>query len=427
LGSMMRSVLLHASLCGTPCIALALVSGAGPAMADDLFARNNVGVLDRSHPDYEAIGIRAGSFIVYPRISADGEYDSNIFAEPKGESDYTWSVTPSIEVDSDWNRNSLSFNGSYEWDWYASHPILNATAWKLNAAGSFDVTRALTLSANGGVSRDIESKTSPNTTPGASGVVTYTLSEGHFAGVYQRDRTRVTLKFDGYRYSFNDVQSATGSTIDQTQRDHGQVGGAIRLDYAFSPNTAVFAEAIADERRYDDAASGPINRNSTGLSVLGGWNLQLGHLVSGEIGLGYLERRYVDPAAKSTAGLNVRAKINWYATPLLTATFTGGRSVEDSGLPNVAAYVDNEVSGRADYEILRNLILSLQIQHARFDYVDIDRHDDRTSLSFRASYLFNHYLGFGLTYSHLQQRSTGGARGPDYGDDRVALELIIQR
>src|SRR4051812_45749542 len=45
------------------------------------FARNrNVSVRERGRPGYEAIGIHAGGFYMFPRLTADGQYNDNIFA-----------------------------------------------------------------------------------------------------------------------------------------------------------------------------------------------------------------------------------------------------------------------------------------------------------------------------------------------------------
>ena len=50
---------------------------------DALFKRGeNVGVLERPRPGYEALGIRAGGFIVYPSLTLRAEYDDNLFARP---------------------------------------------------------------------------------------------------------------------------------------------------------------------------------------------------------------------------------------------------------------------------------------------------------------------------------------------------------
>ena len=42
----------------------------------------NVAVLDRPRPDYQAMGIHAGGFMVYPSMAVAAAYDDNVYALP---------------------------------------------------------------------------------------------------------------------------------------------------------------------------------------------------------------------------------------------------------------------------------------------------------------------------------------------------------
>ena len=59
--------------------ALALPTSGAQAQTDYFARDRNVSVKDRPHPEYEALGVRWGSFHAYPKVQADVGYDSNIF------------------------------------------------------------------------------------------------------------------------------------------------------------------------------------------------------------------------------------------------------------------------------------------------------------------------------------------------------------
>lgn len=405
----------------------ALSATAARADTDGLFPPNNVSVLDRPRPDYQAVGIQAGGFTIFPKASFEGAYDDNIFATTKPQGDYIWTLAPSLSVVSDWGRNALSFDAGLQRDIYSSHSILNDTAWNVDAAGRYDISSAFTLAASGGYYREIEPKTSPNTIPGSTAAnISYDLAQGKLSGAYQLGRTRFVATVDASQWRFQPDKTENGPAVDESQRNHDEIGGSARFEYAFSPMTGVFLETTGAERRYDQTP-GSIDRDSTGYSALVGLHFELTHLIDGEAAVGYLNWNYVDPAAKTFSGVDGRATVNWYATPIVTVVFNASRTVQDSGLPDVAGYVDSDASLRADYELLRNLIFSGQIEETGFDFIDIDRNDHRFSASLRASYLINHSLGVGLTYSHITNTSSGFDRGENFDDNRITVELILQR
>ncbi len=48
----------------------------------------DVGVMDRARPAYDAKGIPLGGFRLFPSLDVVGTYDDNVFRLPTGQSDY---------------------------------------------------------------------------------------------------------------------------------------------------------------------------------------------------------------------------------------------------------------------------------------------------------------------------------------------------
>src|SRR5688572_7867720 len=78
--------------------------------AEDLFARNrNVSVSQRPREGYDARGLRAGAFLVYPKVAVTTEASDNIYSRPSAkDSDIIWRVAPEVTVVSDLPRHFLS-------------------------------------------------------------------------------------------------------------------------------------------------------------------------------------------------------------------------------------------------------------------------------------------------------------------------------
>lgn len=88
----------------------AMAQSAAPAAAPQSnFKRDrNVSVSARPRPDYQAAGIHAGAFTVYPKLTTSFEHNDNIYAAQTGAQDDTiWHVNPELNVVSNWNRHFL--------------------------------------------------------------------------------------------------------------------------------------------------------------------------------------------------------------------------------------------------------------------------------------------------------------------------------
>src|SRR4051794_27349063 len=65
---------------------------------------------------YAQLGIRAGTFIVYPAVESDVGYTTNAAGSAGGRPSTIVTVRPEVIIRSDWSRNSasLTLRGSYE-------------------------------------------------------------------------------------------------------------------------------------------------------------------------------------------------------------------------------------------------------------------------------------------------------------------------
>src|SRR5262249_45061671 len=70
-------------------------------------AEAGVTVPSRLRPEYEPLGVRAGSFIIRPEITESLGYASNPAGLTKARGSGVWETQGALAANSDWGRNSL--------------------------------------------------------------------------------------------------------------------------------------------------------------------------------------------------------------------------------------------------------------------------------------------------------------------------------
>jgi len=384
----------------------------------------NVPVLSRPHPEYQALGIREGPWTIYPKITLDVVYDDNIFAASTGAQGDTFLVIqPQILVQSNWSRNALSFEAGSTINEYAKHSSEDTTQYNVSGTGRLDIDRDMTLDGKLGYQSVIIPRTSAAYTELSINPLQYQETAGDlsFVDIFNRIKLTVTTQAEHDVYLNGTVSG--GAPLIENFRNNIHFGGLVRGDYAISPDIALFLEENISEFHYDNLQ----NRDSWGTETLAGVNFQVTHLMTGEVGVGYLTETYENPLDHNTGTFDARAQLQWFPTQLVTVTLSGTQALYDSGLIDSPAFLARSVQLQADYELLRNFVISARAGDAWDTYTGIDRRDNSFNAGISFNYLLNRVVGLGLHYSRLTLVSSGLNRGQNFNDDRIGLALTLQR
>jgi hypothetical protein len=398
-------------------------------VAQSLFDRDvNVGVLDRPHPEYDPLGFPLGGFDVYPSLASSVLFDDNIYALSAKTADEIFVERPSLDIRSDWGRNYLRLQLGAEWDAYAAHPLQNVVDYNGLFVGRLDVDHASQVSLTLSAARMTQPRISENTIAGVLQPIQYDVMQGDLTAFRDFDRLRISGQFGFARYSFDNVTALNGSPIQEDFQDHDEYSGTLRAEYGLSPMTALFVEITPNDHVYRlEPPQVSIRRDSTGFDALAGANFQVTHLVTGEIGAGYQVQRYVDRRFDGVDGLALRGRLSWYATQLITVNLHADRTFQDSGSPNIAATKVTDAYLTADYELLRNLLITARLGYTQYRYPGADRRDDRYDTGLAATYTLNRLVGVTLGYAYVRELSVGMVSGPTFNDNRITLTLTFHR
>ena len=399
------------------------------AQSADIFARDRaVSVRDRPRPEYEALGVRAGTFTVYPRVQVDAEHSDNVFAVATGEqSDWVVKIKPEVALESGWSRHAVSGYARATISRNVDFESENTNDYGAGAAGRLDISRASNIAAGADYARLTEPRTSSNTPSSTGDPIAYDLTAAYLAGTQIRGRTKLSARGDVRQFDYKDGRTLGGAVVDQDNRDRTVSSLTGRGDYAISPATAVFVQATVNKRAYDQPGTLALPaRDSDGYELLAGANFEVGALARGEVAVGYISQTFDSPSYDKIDGFGARAQLEWFPSQLTTVTATGSRTIEDAGITGAAGYLSTAVGVAVDHELMRNVLLNANLTYTSDEYEGIDRTDDRLQASASATYLVNRTLGISLAASHFEQSSGGLNRGVDFDVNRLSLSLVAQ-
>jgi len=403
----------------------------------------NTSVMERERPDYDAVGIHAGGFTLFPKLQLGVIATSNILDVPNApsavpptspKSAFGFLIAPSVTAQSNWGRHSLTVTANVQQETFTQFSSENQTTGGIRADGQIDVHDESYIDLGGDIERDVIARGGTTSQTTEAKPVPYNTETAYARGVYGVDRVRGTVEGDFANYDFLNVPRVGGGTVTEDVRNYSQDRGLGRVDYALSPDAAVFGSVSYGLENYAEGTLINPARNSHETRILAGANFDLTALARGEIGIGYVDREYTASSFyHPLKGLAISSKIEYFPTQLVTVTFIGQRLVEDSAFNQASGYFKNFASLGADYEFKRNIILSLLGSLERDTFEGISRTDNTASIAASGKYLVNRNVGVGATLAYTNRVSSIGAGlpadeiGPVYNEVRFTLNLVLQR
>lgn len=402
-----------AAFAGEPTPTFGWINGQVPTVED---------VRLRSRPDYDALGIRMGSFTVYPSVVTSIGRDSNVFALPSDDGrktgDTYYKFKPEVFAKSNWSTHALTIYASGEFVGYGDFDQYNNFSGVVGADGIVDVSRNFRIGAGTRFERQYEAFGTGESFAKFDKPVGYDIYQGYLSANAQLQRLRVGVFGSVRRYDYDDV-TQNGVLVDQHYRDHTTYEVATRVGYEISPSMVAFVQASNDWRDYDHS-----NLSNTGFNVVGGVELQLSRLVRGEAFAGYFWRNFQDASVRDRDGLLYGANVYWYVTPLMTLGATASRDVSETALGGSGSYTTDTIGVRADYELLRYLIVTGRLSYEHRAYNDVERTDNVVRSGVSVTYLVNRNVHLSADYTHTD--SSSNLPTADYARDVVGVSMKVQ-
>lgn len=400
-----------------------------PAIDQDYNRDRNVSVTERPHPEYDPIGLRLGSFVLHPSVTVASAYTDNVYLDDKNKkADVYANILPFLSVDSDWANHRFGLAAAGDIRRYANQTLKNQNAWYVYSQGRLDVKRDLAIQFDAQIDKTYESPYSEDVVANLTVPSTYLRKLAAVRATYKPGRTRLIASVDVSTFDFNTIRFASGATRDQSFRDRRVYRTSGVYEYALSPSLSVYGQATYDKTDYvDDFIGAQPNRDSTGLSVIGGANFDLAGIARGSFGIGFSRRRYDAIAFYTPAqGFSAQAKVELFPTELTTVTITLQRQLQDVSLSTSGAFWNNRGTISVDHELLRNMIVSASADFVRREYVELQAYSDVYQFQTNARYQASRRLGFTAGVSYGLNQPNGAFLGNPFSELRGLLGVRIK-
>jgi hypothetical protein len=442
--------------------ALAALSAPHAAYAFD--PDKSADVLSRPRPEFDARGVRLGSFMLFPSLSAGVAYHDNVFNVNDAlgpQEDFLFTLTPSLKLNSDWGRHALNLYAESKSYFYQDFSEEDRTDWKVGGDVRIDVFGGTNITLDAVYDENVEPRNSdPATTLvqleqtefshwGVGGAV------NHVGG---RFRGSLGARYDEYDYddtsglfpasgtsSFCPGGTTTPTGVgagaracNNDDRDRAIFEAFAKAGYAISPGYAVFLRGKYNDRDFTssnpwdfDPAGNPAsvrvigqpvglevgddnrNHDSTGWGVDLGLDFELARLLVGEAFIGYATQEYdAHPFAPArtfadTDAVTYGVDLQWYATMLTTVSLDARRTIEDSldATTGASGYISDRYGLRVDHELMRNVVLFGKVGFGQDEYQQSVRDDDILQAGLGAIFLVNNNLHVKASYDFVDRDS----------------------
>lgn len=377
----------------------------------------NTTVANRARPDYDPLGIRSGSFLVFPELGVSGSYSDNVgFDEDDEESDIVTLIEPAVEFQSQWSRHLLAVELGSEIAIHAEESDEDYQDFFAIGRGRVDVSRQTNVETNAQARLGHEGRDDPEDAGNDELTDLYEFGGG-IALNHEINRLGFTVGADVLRTVYDDDA--------EEDRNANVYDFLLRTSYEVSPRLDAFIEGRYNiEDRDDNVDDNGIARDTDGYEGRLGAGLDITSVLFGEAFAGYRVQRFDEDDFDDETGLSFGVDLNWNPTLLTSIGFSGERDFRATDEGGAASNFRTEFGVTIDHELMRNVIVNGEARYQNDDFRGDDREDDTILLGAGITYWLNRNLSFNAGYD-FQERDSNQA-GEDYTVNEFSIGLTAR-
>ena len=415
---------------------------AAPALADDVLnpqamvhasgkyqspgaLPQGAGVLDRARPEYDALGLPVGSFLLYPTFATGMSYDDNILRAPSAAAqDVYWTFSPRLDLRSQWSQDLLQLYAQADGYAYDSHGSESRTNWIGGASSEFGIAPGTVVDARASYFDTHESRGSPDISTAALSPTSFSLFHGDLSILHQPGPFGLSAGVSYDRHVYDRTQLIGGGAVDNSDRNSRITEVYGKASYELEPGSSLFARASYNTRDFDlQFDRSGFQHSSDGYRLDGGVQMLLSPLVKGTMYLGYLQQNFKAPL-HSVSGFDFGSQLDWYVTELVTVHLNTTRILSDTTIAGASNEDQRTIQTSVDYELLRNLILQANFGYENDIFDGTSRRDHVATFGLGGNYLLNQRVSFYMHYDHSGRDST--VSGVNFADNLISAGITLQ-
>ncbi|WP_114010521.1 outer membrane beta-barrel protein [Cohaesibacter intestini] len=364
----------------------------------------------RDSDAYDAVGVKAGSFLLYPSLTLFAEGTDNIDNAAVGTKGGIGRVALEVTAQSLWQRHALTLGAMGVFESYQSPNRKPDNELSANADLTLDLADQTKLALGARMERSKEEANNPDLAA-SGGTASIETAYGLTASLDQGAgplKLQLRGAFDRERFD------------EDASRDYRSYKAGGRVGYQVTDQILPFVDVEVARKRYDQRDSsldGYSLRGAVGVAVTDREKL------SGEVSGGVM---LWDPDRASLGRdtiLFADASVNW--SPNALWTLKGGLETSLTSSSTAATSVATRtLSLEADYAVRRNLTLSLDSSISHEDYRGSGRKDWVFDATFGAEYAFNRSVQL-IARVGREQRNSNEA-GADFSANKIEVGLRLR-
>lgn len=394
----------------------------------DLFSIEIEPILDRRparlarFEPYDAIGIRVGSFTMFPEAEfAFGAYDNLFRSSSLVRRDTAFEVRPTIRAVSNWRTHAMEFRATGISTFHNQFPGEDDRAYTLEMRTRLDITRRTNIETMVSREHAQELRGSINAASVLGPRAEIDTTKSQVAINHRFNRLSIQLR-GAITDTAYELPSLGQAPVVNT-RDNVLKEAALRATWLFKPTFGVFSELVVNERSYAAVAADGMDRDSTGNRVRAGVTFgTTSQKLRGEASIGHAEQDFAGglPAIR---GVIVDANLAWRISALTSLLVTAKSDISEALLPGTGGALSQTVGAELRHSFKRALIGTAGVTLARQDYEGIRLHEQTLTSRLGLEYFLNRQITLFGRYQHAELDSTDHSRNYNYDEVKVGFRI----
>ncbi len=374
---------------------------------------------------FDPIGIRMGSFIIFPEAELAAAAYSNVFRSGTDPlRDAALEIRPSVRAVSMWSRHAVELRAEGNTSFHGGYITEDDRGALLEARARLDLTRRTSIEAL--VAWELAQELRGSIDVPLSASERGDVETRRAAASLNHRFNRLALQLRGSLAEFDYAPVATlgSGEISNAGRDYTQQEVTVRASWVLKPTLSAFAETSVNVRDHTAAGTDGINHDSRGTRHRVG--LSFGDAdapLHGQVSIGYGQQIYHDPLLPSVEGILIDANLVWRISGLTSVLLTARTDVDETNLAGAGGGLTNSLGAEFRHAFRRDIIATAGMRFARADYQGIDFTERELVTMLGLEYVLSREVTLFGRYGHIAFDATDEARNYNADELRVGVRL----
>lgn len=343
---------------------------------------------------YDAVGIRWGAFILKPTLETGVTATSNADSSADGSEAVLSETTLRLNAASDWTSHSATIDAYGTFRKSLSGQEVDDVEGGVDAELELELGNEYRAKAAFAYSVAPESAASPVVIVGAADEPIRQTIGGSLGLERDVGKARFAVTGGIEHDSYGDADLEGGGVLSQKDRDATLYSVALRAGYEISPAITPFVETEIGRNLYDqEIDSAGFARSSDRYAVRGGFELDMGEKLSGEISAGWIREDFDDERLEPLSTPAVEADLRWSPQRGTDVTLSGSTLLEGTTSAGESGSVLYSSAVGIERQIRANLTGNASFGAAYRDYAESDGYDVILNAEASLTWWLNRYAG----------------------------------